>query len=441
LPQKLDDCVKKIRKKWKADPGSRPKIREGQTEEGTAIAICRTSLKLEEQQAIELEGGLGPVLIDAAVTAKPHLRQRGREVKIVERDGAEYVEVPLFRQGIYRHPRGRLVFNDTFFDAMIKNHEDAVTDYNVHLDFRHSDKMGALAFMDKQDGGWLEKQDGWLVGYGVPVGEKEKELIKSRKWRYASAHFYKDYKSNLVHKLSSDDLDEMTQEELLEEVTMPRKFEFGEIVINVSEDDGVFALGDESVEALGTLGKAFRALADKVKEQSAEAEAYQARVAELEAQSDDDDGDEFELPESVKVQLEESARISEALKLELARTRADRHREKVAFILKNAGDYRDDNGNGHDKHFIDLAKAGLMLQEFEDGDKPVKLEDGNDTAAVKVYYQNLIRVMLETNPGTVPMAGRTGGDETRLENPDNEDLHYTDDELDEAIEEFGTITA
>ena len=97
MPQKLDACVKELRQKWSSDPESMPKLRNGQDEESAAFAICRATLKLEEEQSIQLEGGLGPAIVAVAATSKPHLRQRGNEIKIVNRDGKELVEVPIFR--------------------------------------------------------------------------------------------------------------------------------------------------------------------------------------------------------------------------------------------------------------------------------------------------------------------------------------------------------
>jgi hypothetical protein len=427
LPAALDACVSKLLAKWKSDPDSRPKLKKGQDLEGAAWGICRSTLKMEEDQKILLEG-VGPALIAVAATAKPHLRQRGREIRLVKRNGQELVEVPLFSQGIFKHPQGKLIFNDDFFQRMKTNHEARVTDYNVHLDFRHSDVQGALAFLDADDGGFMEIRDGWLFAYGPPTDEKSKEIIRSRKWRFSSPEFYPNYESNLVQRLSADDLDEMSQEDILAESqvsktevrTMPRELKFGDVVITLNEaDGGAFTLDQTGLDKLISASKAVEAVVkageDKVRQ-------LEAKVVELTPKT------EPELPEIYRVRLEQ-------LETEAKELRAQRLREQVALTMEKARNYLDDNGRGHSPVLLELCQKALALESFNDGSEPVKLESTDDEGLVK-YFRNFIRVLLETVPGQMLKQAKTEGSETPLALETGKNGHYTEDELKAELENF-----
>jgi len=397
-----------------------------------AFAMCQASLKLEESQDGLFEEGFGPTLTAAAVTAKPHLPQRGKEIKLVEIDGKKYVEVPLLRKGIYRHPKGKLVFSDRFINRMVENHANKVTDYPVHLDFRHSDTQGSLAFLDPEDGGWLEyKPDGWLYGYGVPADKQAEQIIESRKWRFASPEFWTNYKSNLVsYKLSADELRPVDESELLEEI-MEKTITFGDVVIKLEGADGAYTLDGEGVSALDKLVAKFdelAKLAQEVEQLKAKVGTLTQEKAELEKKVVTEE--EPEIPEPLRLRLE-------ALERRNAELEQTRLRDQVALTISQAEQYIDSEGRGHSPVFLELVRKGLLLEAFDGANGAIQLEAQTD-AGVTSYYRNLLKRMTEIVPGQMPKDGKTGHEES----PDfqlsvDRRYSYTEDELKQAIEAFG----
>ena len=434
MPQKIDDCVSGMMADWAKDPSKKPKTNKATGKpvssaadmKSVAIAICQKSLKLHNEQVAEMETGGGPALVAAAITAKPHLRQRGddMEIKIVERNGIKLVRVPLFRKGIYRHPNGTLLFDDGFIDRMIENHKAKVTDYPPILDFRHDEKMGALAFLDPDDGGFLEREDDKLIAYGPPTDESAEKVINSRKWRFASAEFYKNYKSNLMQKLSAETLEEIQPIDILEVMKMPKQIKVGEYTVNINEDGGVLALGESDVSTLEKVALEF----GQGKDAMAKVVTLEARVRELEGHT------EPELPAEAKIKLEAMQGELAKLQAEREAEKAQRTREQVAVALEKARNYKDANGNAHAPVFLNLIEKGMLLQEFESGDDKIALEAKADNVAVVSYYRKLLKVMLETCPGALPATGKTEGSEEQLgEKPLPS---FTEDELKAELEAF-----
>lgn len=434
MPQVLDKCVSEMMADWAKDPSKKPKankatgkpVKTSADLKSVAFAICQKSLKLHNEQVADMETGGGPALVAVAVTAKPHLRQRGNEISLTTIDGKEVVRVPIFQKSINKHPNGTLIFDDGFIDKMIENHKNKVTDYNVALDFRHDEKMGALAFLDADDGGWLAREGNWLVAYGPPADEEAKKVINSRKWRYASAEFYKNYKSNQLQKLSTETLEKVELEDILsmEDFTMPKQIKVGEYTVNINEDGGVLALGESDVSTLEKVALEF----GQGKDALAKVSTLEARVRELEGHT------EPELPAEAKVKLE--AMQGELAKLQAERDaeKAQRTREQVAVALEKARNYKDANGNAHDPVFLNLIEKGMLLQEFERGEEKISLEAKADAPAIVSYLRKLFTVMLETCPGTMPATGHTEGSEEPLGQKPLP--NYSEDELKAALEEF-----
>lgn len=365
--------------------------------------------KMEQSQDRILLERVGPALVAVAVTAKPHLRQRGKEIRMVEIDGKRLVEVPLYKKGIYR-PKGDsgpIVFNDLFVKRMVDNHQKKVTDYNVHLDFRHDEKIGALAFLDPDDGGWLEtKDDGWLYAYGPPTDDTAVDIINSRKWRYASPEFAPNYESNFVQKLSSDDLTEISIENLVEtEEVMPKVLTLGPKAITLE--------GEVQDGQVSEIEAAYKEVADKVT-------ALEAEVKKLTPDP------EPQLPEPYRLRLE-------ALEAENRQLERERRDEKVNLVLEKARNHRDGRGYGHDKVFLDLVETALRLKDYEQDGLTIKLEDGGKIESLVKFYNNVFTTLLEKCPGTVPLKGQTQGSEVRLESGNG---HYTPEELEKAQSDF-----
>ena len=315
----------------------------------------------EETSKYELE--YGPTLVAVAATSKPHLRQRGADITLIEKDGKEMVRVPIARKGVYKHklaPDGKLVLDDKQFDKMIENFEAEVTDFNVSLDLRHTDEKGALALLDKADGGQLVKEGDWLVAYGYPTRQHAKDLITSKSFRYASAEIHPNYDSNLVHQLSSDDLE----------------------IYELEEEKGKDEMSDITIpkEEYDTLKAAQKP-------------------------------EEIEIPESFRLELE-------ALKKRAKEADRAILKSNVALAVSEMRSYRDEQGRGHSEAFVNTVSALLLGEPISEGEETIKLEADNGAITPEVvatYYRQGLLKLAKTTPGQVNMTTKTVGDEIKLE--------------------------
>ncbi|NJO31679.1 MAG: hypothetical protein HC874_32105 [Richelia sp. SL_2_1] len=97
----------------------------------------------------------GPVIVGVAATNIPHLSLP--PMSVVDFGGETKIRVPFLRSGIFRHPNGKLVFNDQVFDKMLENHKAGKSWYGVSLNEKH--KPGAaLAWFDDVRGGTIQKK-------------------------------------------------------------------------------------------------------------------------------------------------------------------------------------------------------------------------------------------------------------------------------------------
>jgi TolA-binding protein len=374
-----------------------------------------------EIESIQLDGGAGTTLVAVGATNKPHLRQRGAEISITE-DGE--VRVPIARRGVYRHPQGPIIFSDPVFENMIKNHANRVTDYPVHLDLRHKDTEGALALLDAEDGGRLVKEDGWLVAYGKPTDEQAVRLIKSKRYRFASAEFKHDYRSNVVRWLS-DDLEELDDKEVIAEVVqhkaiilknkltkvmeekMTLELKFGNKVFKLEGDENGYILTSEDVtqitEVVEAMTNAANETSQKLEAANTEIGQLKERTSSLQKEIDELRPEpEVKIPEAFRLQLEAQAEEIDALKRQ-------QFLDRAGLIMKKA------EVKGFDKPTLDLISAGLRLEEFQVGERNITLEEGDNGAGLRNYYANLISAFVDTIPAVVPTQRTTQGSDVRLE--------------------------
>ncbi len=388
--------------------------------------------------------GEGPALLAAAITSKPHLRQRGNEISLTEIDGKELVRVPLMRKSIVSHPWvGKLVFDDEFFELMIKNHKSRVTDFSVSLDFRHTDDFGILARLDPDDGGYLAMEDSWLIAYGAPADEKAKEIILGRKWPYSSPEFHPDYKSHLLKKLTnnpSPDKNSITLEsctEIKEEVLMTKKFKFGDITFELEGEEGNYTLPEDAVSILEKVSEITNkvtpletqvvTLKDETKTLKSEKQELKGKIALLEK-----DDSEPEMSDAVRLMFEEQqGRITE-LEAQEVELKQSRLKEQVAVTLR-AAEEKVVDGYGYTKPLLDLIKAGMLLESTEE----VKLENQADPEQVASYYRNLLVRVLKVGLERVPVESKTEHDDLPMSaSVGANGNQYSTEELKTALEGF-----
>jgi hypothetical protein len=412
-------------------------------------ALYASEARLEDGKFIAYEG-VGPTLIGAAVTSQPHLPQRGKEIRVLEEEGRDpIVEIPLMRKGIFSHPWiGKMVFDDDFFNAIIKNHQDRVTDYPPILNFRHSDKQGALAFIDPDDGGRLEVKESWLYAYGPPTDDAAIELIKGRKWRYSSPEFHPDYKSNMLKKLSADagSIPKMITLEGVTEVNytkkevrnMPKTITFGDVTVSLEENEDEFILDAKGLATLEATSAGLVETIAKLAKAEENTLKLEAKIIELEKK--DETVNLEDMPENIRLifekqtaELEEQKRVQLELVKQNEAMARQRLIEQVALTMQKAREARDGK-YGYTKPFLDAAQSAMLLEAIGGGTEAVELEDNQNIDGVVNYFRNAIRVMLESGLERVAFEGETVPDEIRLEHRNGDGP--TQEELDTALEQY-----
>jgi hypothetical protein len=420
------------------------------------------ALRLRESRFDESKGQ-GPTLLAVAITSKPHLPQRGKEVKLIDVKGDPYAEVPVYKLGKYRHPfwgaEEPLNFDEKFTKNIMKNHAKKVTAFNVALDFRHGDDQGSLAFLDPEDGGWLEMKDDWLYAYGPVVDDESLSILKSRRWRFTSPEIHLDYRST---KLSSDgsgairleslfeqDKNFITQLSQYEEKVMYELIIGGQTIKLEDAEGGGFTIQQSVLDGVKTAFDAVQASLDK---KSSELVALTAQVEELKKKITPPAQDppvnleslpaEFrtvfqQMQEQVKLAKEETDRQ----RREAAEQRKQRNLERVAAALSKAKALRE-KGKGHPAVFLETMKAALTFSPIGANGSTVKLETtGNmELTAEQVmdYAREAFLVILETTPPSVQMEQTVDRDEDRPAGGDGfvPGTNATKEEVDAAIADY-----
>lgn len=406
MPQAVENCVSSLTAKWKKDPASRPKPKQaGQDAKSQAFAICQESQKA--QQAIEtvMLEGVGPVILGVAATNRPHLPLP--PISIVEKDGKQYIRTPMIAQGIYRHPKGDLIFNQATVDRMLANHKAGISHFGVSLDAKHLPQLGALAWYDEKSGGWLaeEEENGekLVVGYGVPTGNDALEAVKSGKFKFASIEFHPNYESDVIERLSSDDLNILTLEQFLQEVSM-EKNENGTILLSADEAK-VYEETQNSIKAFET----------QVKDLTAKLEVAEAKVVKLESSVETETDD---LPEAIRLQLEERDKKVAAMQKRLLQA-------EVGIRLEKAKSYVDEMGRAHSPVLLEWAEKVMTGAQLGDEQTVIKLELGGEGQ----YIFEAVGWLLDNLPGQMPVKGNTEEDEYRLEHGGDGTKNYTKEDF------------
>lgn len=334
---------------------------EEKAKEHVKALYSNATEKYEDLQRKMLEDG-SPVILGVAATNRPHLPLPPMDV--VEKNGETFIRVPFLRKGIFRHPTGNLVFNEEVMQKMLENHNNKRSHYGVSLDLRHKPELGALAWFDKERGGFveLEKDPEYgdlLVGYGKPTSEAAKDMITNKQYVFASVEFHPKWKGNLVQKLSMDEAQEIMLEDLVDDTNLEDNMSMVEITRE--EYDRLLAL-------------------------------------EVQFESMKRESQEEEIPEKIRVQLEEQAK-------EIQRLKRKTLESQVESVITKAENYRDEDGRGHSPVLLEVAKAAMLGLEVQHGDEVIKLESTDNTSVIE-YNRRLWIKLLESNPGTVRFESR-----------------------------------
>lgn len=431
MPAALDRCVTKLLAKWSKNPASRPTPREkdGKPQEAKqqAFAICTAAQKeagnmAERLETIALEG-TGMTLMGVAVTNRPHLKGLP-PVKIVQRkvggEDVEMLRIPLLLQGIFNHSKGRLVFNQRVFGRLSSNLKDNIVGQDVCVDSRHNPDWGALGWIGNGfPGTGLNEEDDILVAYAIPTAVG-REKVEQKLFRYASAELHANFQHPRIGsaleaaKLSTDEIDTLTLEQITEEDTMPEK------------DKDTAPTIEEVTQ-----------LSEQLADEQEKREALEIRLATLE------EGRQKAEALEARLKLAEE-RLAES-ETRLAQSDKEKYVALVDSTMTKAEHYRDEEGRAHPKVLLDTARSLLLMEPIKVSDDDViKLEHEEDKeptmAQTHKFYHDAVVFLLENLPGLVPTQPGTHAEEDRLSHDDDKDKAKAKEEFDEFVKLTGGPT-
>jgi hypothetical protein len=374
VPKILDDCVQSVLNGWREKPKSAPKrnksgkpVKTEQDRRSVATAMCTSSLqkagKMEydddEYYFSEDVDSANPAMTGLAFTNKPYI-QGLEEMSFVdgngepwaENAGAKLLKIPLLLLGKWKHRRGILNFTSGFVSKMIENFASGVVGNKISADARHMPGVsGALAWVSKlfQETRMDGKEQVSVIAAPTTTGQ---QLVEEQRFRYGSIEFVPNFKRRqIVEALSMDGIqgpyvelescpiDQSEFEDLFEEAT------------TMPEDQDQVSLDD------------FNTLKDQVTQLTAALTAEQATVRGL--------------------------RVRTA-------------KQFVEGLIMKAEAYRDGDGRGHSKVFLDWMNSILLCQPVGEGDESISLENKNEVADVHAYYRRGIAWLANNVPGAGP---------------------------------------
>lgn len=389
--------------------------------------------ELDNMEAALLEHG--PALVGVAMTNTPHLRFIDQEITIVKNEsGDKLLRIPILRTGTFKYKSGKLRFTPKVFQKIVENHEKGVTDFMPSLNLHHQ-RGKALAWFHQARGGRLAVEGNLLVGYGKPTSQETLDLVKNGLYAYASAEFVPDYRSNAI-RVTMEALEEISSKEIMKEMELQYTEKDGKYVFSTEQFDQV----EQMIADLEQAQNRVTELETEAGEAKTAAKANTDKTAELEQQLNDatakitelekgDDNDQEEVPESVRVQLEENA-------AEIKRLKEAGLKSQINGIISKAS--RPVDGKTHPAFLLEFAKAALYGQPIGEGDTVVKLES-TDAGGYARYLQQTVVHLLENLPRTVQQDPDTenidqrpgegdGGNQFDLEG------EYTEEDMKEAAE-------
>lgn len=315
--------------------------------------------------------GFGWTILAAALTNMPIAQQRGNPISIVEKDGVEYLRVPLIKKCKIRYRDQILTFDQGKFDQMLENHQSQVWDSPPYIRIGHKDSPGLSWFAqvkgETPHGKMVQEQD-WLVAYALPTDEDVKKA--ERGYKFSSIDLHPDYSSNQLElAFSSQDFEEVTDEEEDmsgngEEITLSKE-EYQKLMSESAANETTVKL-QAQVDALAV---------DKT--------AWEAEKLELEARQ--------------------------------AKDRRAIYLSTVENIIEKASARRGKDGKSALPAFVLTTAASILKFETISGDSgTIKLErDGGDGVANYVdYVVDAISYMLSNMPiESMPVEGATTHEE------------------------------
>lgn len=355
---------------------------EKQANDYVAALYANTKETLEHLENSVIEND--PVIVGIAATNIPHLPLPA--MSVVEIEGKEMIKVPFLRSGVFAHPQGKLVFNSKVFDKMLENHKAKKSWYGVSLNAKHKPEVsGALAWFDEERGGFISKESDpeygdLLVAYGTPTNPRALEMIKNKEFVFASAEINPNHKNNMMARLSADELEMVSNEEL---DTLSLEVNMDEVTISLEEYNSL------------------KENATKVTESEAKVVELEAKLVEAENKlSSLEKVEEEVIPEPLKIKLEQQAN-------EIRRLKQSALASQVEAVISKAITYRDESGKGHSPILLEIARNAMLGNEVALNESAVIKLESSQPADIADYFRKVFIRLLEVIPGQVQLETKT----------------------------------
>ncbi len=373
------------------------------------------------------EDNVGLALLRIAYTNEPHLRLRKHPLSIVEVDDNEYIRHPILVAGKYSHPNGELDLNSVpiedpnhKFNRIVANHYGNVTDAGVYSRPGHKSRE-AWSWLSPEHGGWLAVEsvgkDTLLVGYGKPTSKDKLETLRRGDYRYISADLHTKYKSNALESDGSViHTYQLTEEDMSDETTK---------TISLEE----FEAFTEAQKEAKKLAEQVKSLEDGKGEMGTKMARLEARLEEFESSNDSDD--DSDLPESVRLRLEQDSKRMAKLEVSLAKAERGAVLGQLKQAIKMAST-PDKNGAIIDSFTLEAVLNFAKGKSFEFDGEELTLEEGASAISTQYHAVKFLSYLLENMPRHIGAESSTDSAEQRLLNEAEDNAApFTDKELEE----------
>lgn len=377
------------------------------------------------KENLSSEDDAGLALLRVAYTNEPHLRLRKHPLSIIKVGDEEYIRHPIIVAGKYSHPKGKLDLNSVpiedpkhKFNRIIANHYGNVTDAGVYTRPGHKSRE-AWSWLSPEHGGWLAVEnvgkDILLVGYGKSTSKERLETLRRGDYRYISADLHTKYKSNALES----DRDVVQTHQLTEEDMSDKETK------TISLDEfKTFTKAQEEAKKLAGQVKSLEAGKGEMETKMARLEA---RLEEFE--SNDNSNDDSDLPEPVRLKLEQQSKQMAKLEANLAKAERGAVLGQLRQAIKVAST-PDKNGRIIDSFTLEAVRDFAQGKSFELDGEEIKLEESSTSTQTQYHAIRFLSFLLEEKPRYLQAEGITDAAEKRLTDGGSP-AAFTDKELED----------
>lgn len=365
---------------------------------------------------------VGMALLRVAYTNEPHLRLRKHPLSIVKVGEEEYIRHPIIVAGKYSHPKGKLDLNSVpiedprhKFNRIIANHYGDVTDAGVYTRPGHESRE-AWSWLSPEHGGWLAVEsvgkDILLVGYGKATSKDRLETLRRGDYRYISADLHTKYKSNALES----DGDVVQTHQLTEEDMSDKETK----TISLDEFKAFTKAQEEAKKLAGQV----KSLETGKGEMETKMARLEARLEEFESDNSDNDSD---LPEPVRLKLEQQSKQMANLEASLAKAERGAVLGQLKQAMKMAST-PDKNGGIVDSFTLEAIKDFALGKPFELDGEEIALEENATSTLTQYHSIKFLVYLLENTPRHLSGEASSEAQEQRL-SEDGAQATFTEEEL------------